>query len=41
MVFFEQKLLYKTKGEVPDEGEEYVIPIGKADIKRAGKATLR
>lgn len=36
VVFFEQKLLYKTKGEVPDEGEEYVIPIGKADIKRAG-----
>jgi pyruvate dehydrogenase E1 component beta subunit len=34
VVFFEQKLLYRTKGEVPEE--EYTIPIGKADIKRSG-----
>jgi pyruvate/2-oxoglutarate/acetoin dehydrogenase E1 component len=34
VVFFEQKLLYKEKGFVPDE--EYTIPIGKADIKREG-----
>jgi acetoin:2,6-dichlorophenolindophenol oxidoreductase subunit beta len=33
--FVEHKLLYKTKGEVP-EGE-YTLPIGKADIKRAGR----
>ncbi len=35
VIFFEHKLLYDTKGEVP-EGE-YVVPLGKADIKRAGK----
>jgi len=33
--FVEHKLLYKTKGEVP-EGE-YTIPFGVADIKRTGK----
>ncbi|HNY83655.1 MAG TPA: alpha-ketoacid dehydrogenase subunit beta [Anaerolineaceae bacterium] len=33
--FIEHKLLYKTKGEVP-EGD-YQIPFGVADIKRAGK----
>ena len=35
VVFIEHKLLYKTKGEVPEE--MYEIPLGKADIKRAGK----
>lgn len=35
VIFYEHKLLYKTKGEVPEE--EYSIPIGKADIKRPGK----
>lgn len=34
VVFIEQKLLYKKKGEVPQE--DYVIPLGKADIKREG-----
>jgi len=33
--FVEQKLLYKSKGEVPDE--EYTIPFGVADVKREGK----
>ena len=32
--FIEHKLLYKTKGEVPEE--EYTIPLGVADIKRQG-----
>jgi pyruvate dehydrogenase E1 component beta subunit len=32
--FIEHKLLYKTKGEVPDE--EYTIPLGVADLKRVG-----
>jgi pyruvate dehydrogenase E1 component beta subunit len=32
--FIEHKLLYKTKGEVPDE--EYTIPLGVADVKREG-----
>jgi len=35
VVFLEHKLLYNTKGEVP-EGE-YTIPFGQADIKREGK----
>ena len=37
VVYYEQKLLYRTKGEVPDEDEDYTIPLGKADIKRAGQ----
>ena len=34
LFFFEHKFLYGMKGPVPEE--EYVIPIGKADIKREG-----
>ncbi len=34
VMFFENKVLYGSKGEVP-EGDEG-IPLGKADIKRAG-----
>jgi len=34
VVFFEHKLLYGLKGMVPEE--EYVIPLGKAEIKRDG-----
>ena len=34
VVFFEHKLLYGMKGEVPEE--PYSIPLGKADIKRKG-----
>lgn len=34
VVFLEGEMLYNTKGEVPDE--EYIIPIGKADLKREG-----
>jgi acetoin:2,6-dichlorophenolindophenol oxidoreductase subunit beta len=34
VVFFEQKLLYRIKGEVPDG--ELVLPLGKADCKREG-----
>ena len=34
VVFLEGEMLYNTKGDVP-EGE-HVIPLGKADIKRAG-----
>jgi len=34
VVFLEHKMLYASKGEVP-EGE-YLIPIGKADLKREG-----
>ncbi len=33
--FVEHKLLYKTKGEVPDG--EYTIPLGVAEVKREGR----
>jgi pyruvate/2-oxoglutarate/acetoin dehydrogenase E1 component len=35
VIFIEHKLLYNTTGPVPEE--EYLIPIGSADIKREGK----
>jgi pyruvate dehydrogenase E1 component beta subunit len=34
VVFLEQKLLYRVKGEVPEE--EYTIPLSSSDIKREG-----
>ena len=34
VIFVEHILLYSTKGEVPNE--PYVVPLGKADIKRHG-----
>jgi pyruvate/2-oxoglutarate/acetoin dehydrogenase E1 component len=34
VMFIEQKLLYNTTGPVPQE--EYLIPFGVADVKRAG-----
>ncbi len=34
VMFMENTLLYGEKGEVPEE--EYLIPLGKADVKRAG-----
>ncbi len=34
VIFYENKLLYKTKGLVPEE--DYIIELGKADIKREG-----
>jgi pyruvate/2-oxoglutarate/acetoin dehydrogenase E1 component len=35
VLFIEHKLLYSTKGQVP-EGE-HLIPLGQAEVKRAGK----
>lgn len=35
VVFYEHKLCYRTKSEVPEE--VYSIPLGKADIKKEGK----
>lgn len=35
VVFQEEKLLYDTDGEVPEE--EYLIPFGRADIKKEGR----
>jgi pyruvate dehydrogenase E1 component beta subunit len=35
VVFFEDKMMYQLKGEVPEE--EYTIPFGVADVKREGE----
>ncbi len=35
VIFMESELMYSDKGEVPEE--EYLLPIGVADIKRKGK----
>jgi pyruvate/2-oxoglutarate/acetoin dehydrogenase E1 component len=35
VLFIEAGILYRTKGPVPEE--EYLIPLGKADIKRKGE----
>ena len=35
VMFIEHKMLYKTKGPVPQE--DYLIPLGVADVKRSGK----
>ena len=35
VVFFEDKMMYKLKGPVPEE--EYVLPLGVADVKRTGE----
>ncbi len=35
VVFIEHKMLYNTRGGVPEE--EYTLPIGTADIKREGR----
>jgi pyruvate dehydrogenase E1 component beta subunit len=34
VMFMESEVMYGEKGEVPEE--EYIIPIGKADVKRPG-----
>jgi acetoin:2,6-dichlorophenolindophenol oxidoreductase subunit beta len=34
VVFFEDKMMYKLKGPVPEE--DYTIPFGQADVKRRG-----
>ncbi|MCD6025328.1 MAG: pdhB [Fibrobacteria bacterium] len=36
VIFLENELNYSAKGEVPDG--DYIVPIGKGDIKRAGDA---
>lgn len=35
VIFIESLALYDTKGEVPDD-EDFVVPIGKAEVKREG-----
>lgn len=35
VLFLEHKALYAMKGQIPEE--EYLVPIGKADVKREGR----
>jgi pyruvate dehydrogenase E1 component beta subunit len=35
VLFLEHKALYATSGQIPEE--EYLVPLGKADVRRAGK----
>ena len=35
VIFIEHKLLYKTKGPVPEES--YTVPLGSAEVKRPGR----
>jgi pyruvate dehydrogenase E1 component beta subunit len=37
VIFLENLALYNTRGEVPDDSEDDVIPLGTADVKREGK----
>jgi pyruvate dehydrogenase E1 component beta subunit len=35
VIYFENKVCYRQKGPVPEE--EYLVPLGKAEVKRPGK----
>jgi pyruvate/2-oxoglutarate/acetoin dehydrogenase E1 component len=35
VIFIEHKLLYNTKGDVPED--DYTVPLGKAEVKRVGR----
>jgi pyruvate/2-oxoglutarate/acetoin dehydrogenase E1 component len=35
VLYFEHKLLYATKGEIPDD-PDYLVPLGKAAVRREG-----
>ena len=36
VLFIEHELLYSVKGEVPDEGVEYTIPLNRGEVRREG-----
>lgn len=36
VLFFEHKRLYDRKGELPEEGEELLVPLGSAAVSREG-----
>jgi pyruvate dehydrogenase E1 component beta subunit len=36
VIFLEGETLYNVKGEMPDEGEEEIVPLGQARIARSG-----
>jgi pyruvate dehydrogenase E1 component beta subunit len=37
VLFIEHELLYSVKGEVPDEGEEYTVPLNRGIVRREGR----
>jgi len=37
VLYFEHKLLYATRGEVPD-GDDFLVPLGQASVRREGDA---
>jgi pyruvate dehydrogenase E1 component subunit beta len=37
ILFVEHELLYSVKGEVPDEDEEYTVPLNRGIVRREGK----
>ena len=37
VLFIEHELLYNVKGEVPDEGIEYTVPLDRGEVKREGQ----
>lgn len=37
VLFIEHELLYNVKGEVPDEGVDYTVPLDRGEIKREGQ----
>ncbi|HBE27548.1 MAG TPA: alpha-ketoacid dehydrogenase subunit beta [Ktedonobacter sp.] len=37
VLFIEHELLYNVKGEVPDEGVEYTVPLDRGEVKRPGE----
>src|SRR5260221_399720 len=37
VLFIEHELLYNVKGEVPDEGVEYTVPLNRGEVKRQGQ----
>ena len=37
VLFIEHELLYNIKGEVPDEGVEYLVPLNRGEVKREGR----
>lgn len=37
VLFIEHELLYNVKGEMPDEGVEYTVPLDRGEVKRPGE----
>src|SRR5947209_5464882 len=37
VLFIEHELLYNVKGEVPDEGVEYTVPLNRGETRREGR----